>query len=238
MAEHDGHRARIIQKLESGVLLDHEILEILLFNAIPRRNTNDLAHRLLARFKTISGVFAASMEQLQEVDGIGASVASYLRCIGIFYNKYYVEQEDDFPFEYQKQSFLSYVKRKYKNINREVMDVYFINDEGNIFAKERFSEDSMFSVEIPGETLTILLANKRPSGILMVHNHPLGKAVPSEEDNYATRKMQLLCSMQNVLFCDHLIYGIDGVYSYAVSGLLQKISKEYSVQNILPKSDL
>ena len=237
MVEHDGHRARIIQKLKNGALLDHEVLEILLFNAIPRRNTNDLAHRLLAKFKTVPGVFSATMEQLQEVDGVGSSVAAYIHCIGVFYNKYYVEQEDEFPFEYEQRSFLSYVKRKYKNITREVMDVFLINGDGEIFDKERFSEDSLFSVEVSGEELTVLLANKRPSGILMVHNHPLGKAAPSDQDNYATQKIQLLCSMQNVLFCDHLIYGVDGVYSYAVSGLLQEISKEYSVQNILPKKE-
>lgn len=236
MSEHGGHRARIMQKLDSGTLLDHEILEILLFNALPRRNTNDLAHRLLARFKTINGVFAASMEQLQEVDGIGSSAAAYLRCIGIFYQKYYTVQEE-FPFEYDSNRFLGYVKRKYETVTREVMDLYFMDGSGEIYAKERFSEGSLFSVEVSGEEVAVLLAKQNPSGVLMVHNHPLGKAAPSKEDDFVTTKVQLLCSMQNILFCDHLIYGLDGVYSYASSGKLQKISREYSVRNILSKKE-
>lgn len=238
MFEHEGHRARIIQKLDSGSLLDHEILEILLFNAVPRRNTNDLAHRLLAEFKTIMGVFSASVEQLQQVDGVGANVAAYLRCIGIFYNKYYNEQEEEFPFEYKKQAFVGYIKHRYKKLNREVMDVYFMDSNGQLYGKERFAEDSLFSVEISTEELAALLAEKKPSGIVMVHNHPLGVAKPSAEDDYVTKKVQLLCSMQNVLFCDHLIYGEDGVYSYAASGSLQKISKECSVHSLLPKKEM
>ena len=235
MSGHEGHRARIIQKLDSGVLLDHEILEVLLFNAIPRRNTNDLAHRLLAEFRTVTGVFEASMEQLLQVEGVGPSVAAYLRCIGVFYNKYYNEQGEEFPFEYNQQAFVGYIKRKYKKLNREVMDVYFMDSNGEIYAKGRFSEDSLFSVEISTEELARLFAEKKPSGIVVVHNHPLGVAKPSDEDDYVTRKVQLLCSMQNVLFCDHLIYGDDGVYSYSASGSLQQISKECSVQNLLPK---
>ena len=61
MSEHDGHRHRIIEKLDTGVLCEHELLEILLFNALPRRNTNDLAHRLLTAFGSIRGVFSASV---------------------------------------------------------------------------------------------------------------------------------------------------------------------------------
>lgn len=233
MSEHDGHRTRIIRKLDSGILLDHEVLEILLFNAIPRRNTNDLAHKLLARFKTIQGVFAASVSELQEVDGIGSSVAAYLRCIGVFYEKYYSVRLEEFPFEYQPEGFIGYVKQKYRGVNREVLDLYFLTENGEMFGVERFSEDSLFSVEVSGEKLASELAAKKPSGVILVHNHPLGNATPSKEDDAMTTKVQLLCSMHNVLFCEHLIVGVDGVYSYAASGCLQRISREYSLKNIL-----
>ena len=83
--EHAGHRKRIIQKLESGTLLDHELLEIMLFSVLPRRNTNDLAHRLLNQFGSIHEVYAASMEELMKVPGIGESIAAHIRCTGIVY---------------------------------------------------------------------------------------------------------------------------------------------------------
>ena len=66
---HYGHRQRIYDKFQNdGMLHEHELLEMLLFNAIPQKNTNDLAHRLLAEFKSIRGVFDASIEELQKVN--------------------------------------------------------------------------------------------------------------------------------------------------------------------------
>ena len=56
VGEHEGHRKRIIQKLETGALLDHELLEIMLFSMLPRRNTNDIAHRLLQKFGSIEEI--------------------------------------------------------------------------------------------------------------------------------------------------------------------------------------
>ena len=97
MSEHDGHRHRIIEKLDSGNLCEHEILEILLFNAIPRRNTNELAHRLLAAFGSVRGIFSATVAQLKTVDGVGENVAAYLRCVGKFYEVYRAADEERFP---------------------------------------------------------------------------------------------------------------------------------------------
>ena len=69
---HEGHRKRMYEKLKNGDgLYDHEILEILLFNAIPRKNTNPVAHELIKTFGSLSGVFAAEPERLMTVDGVG-----------------------------------------------------------------------------------------------------------------------------------------------------------------------
>ena len=78
MGEHAGHRKRMFSRLAEGTLCDHEYLEMLLFYAIPRRNTNDIAHRLLARFGDLNGVLNAPLQALQEIDGVGeASVIVY-----------------------------------------------------------------------------------------------------------------------------------------------------------------
>ena len=79
---HEGHRKRMYEKLKNNDgLLDHEILEILLFNAVPRKNTNPIAHNLLNTFGSLGGVFNATHRQLVTVDGVGESVAAYLKCI-------------------------------------------------------------------------------------------------------------------------------------------------------------
>ena len=79
---HEGHRRRLYEKLKSGGnLYEHELLEMLLFNAYPRKNTNPLAHELLNRFPSISAVLNADYEELIAVPGVGEQVALYLLCV-------------------------------------------------------------------------------------------------------------------------------------------------------------
>ena len=80
---HEGHRQRMYDKLKNDDgLFDHELLEILLFNALPRKNTNPIAHELLDTFGSLAGVLAADTEKLKAVNGVGENVALYLKCIG------------------------------------------------------------------------------------------------------------------------------------------------------------
>jgi len=234
MGDHSGHRQRIIKKLDSGVLLEHELLEVLLFNAIPRRNTNDIAHRLLAEFGSIQAIFNTPVEILKKVDGVGESVAAYLYCIGRFYQAYYdVEKEEGYPEVFEHSDFLSFVKRAYKKEKKEVLDVFFLNANGNIISKKRFGASNFFKAELSPEALIQFLVEYTPSGIVLVHNHPYGMAEPSQLDDETTAQCQLICSAQNVLFCDHVIYAPNGVYSYYLSGKMREITKSFSLKKMI-----
>lgn len=230
---HEGHRERIIEKLDSGALCEHEYLEILLFNAFKRCNTNDLAHRLLAEFGSIRGVFAASFEQLCRVKGIGKSAAAYLRVIGKFYNSYYATDERAFPDRFDSGEFLSFVKREYGNLSAEVMDFYLLDDDGFIFKRKRFTDGQDGEVIMDSAELTRCIVENEPAGIVLVHNHPLGKAHASEADETVTKSCQFICSCNNIMFCDHIIYAAEGVYSYYLSGELREISAGYSFRGIM-----
>lgn len=236
MGLHDGHRARMREKLKNGTtLLDHEVLEVFLFNAVPRMNTNELAHRLIAQFGSLTGVFCATMEQLCQVDGVGDSLAAYIYTAGKCYEKFYeMRMKTHLDLRtYNTDSFLDYVQKSYVSVDREVFDLYGIGENSNIILCKRFSQDSLFNVEVSPEEISKFIMQNQVSGIVMVHNHPLGDAVPSETDDQMTIKCQLMCSLQNVLLCDHVIYAKGGVYSYYKSGFLKKISERYSVQGVL-----
>ena len=235
MGLHDGHRMRMRERLRKGDVLNHEVLEILLFCALPRKNTNELAHRLLAEFGSIGQVFCASMAELEKVDGVGATLAAFLHCIGLCFEYYYDHRGrvEKLPAQYDKNDFLAYVKAVYKEIKREVLDVYALDENRKILAKERFSQDSLFNAEAEPESIAAFISRHHACGLVVVHNHPLGKPEPSDKDNYMTRKCQLICSMQNVLLCDHIIYAPTGLYSYYHEGELKTITERYSVQNVL-----
>ena len=233
---HYGHRQRIYDKFQNdGTLHEHELLEMLLFNAIPQKNTNDLAHRLLAEFKSIRGVFDASIEELQKVNGVGQSVAAYLSCVGLFYKKYYEFQNSCAPQVFETQSFIEFIKQEYAKEKTEVLDFFLVDKNRKIIHRERFSRDDVFKVEIKPQDFTKLLVDRHPAGFIMVHNHPFSSCAPSNTDNATTIQLQLVASFNNVLFCDHFIYGQDGVYSYYANGKMKEYSEKFSIGNVAKK---
>ena len=233
MSEHAGHRSRIIEKLNTNALQEHELLEVLLFNAIPRRNTNDLAHRLLARFGSIKGVFDAGMDELKEVNGVGESLAAYLFCIGTFYKKYYVPQRKEYPEKYEADDFFCFARTYYGELPYEVLDFYFLNNTGSIIGRKRFTDMREHHVILDAAELSKALVKSGAKGVVAVHNHLIGNVDYSEYDDQATSKIQVVCSVQNVMFCDHLVVMGNGVYSYYQGGRMKQISSDYSLDNIL-----
>ena len=227
---HAGHRQRMFEKLSRGGLCDHELLETLLFFAIPRRNTNDIAHRLLLKFGNLSRVFNATADELATVEGMGENSAAFLQCVGSIM---YICRESitkDIPSHYQPDNFLAYAKNTYPQKKEEVFDVYFINDATYIFLHRSFQGD-VNSVTITMKWLQKMLFECKPTGIVVIHNHPSGSAKPSQEDKVAAEQCQALCLNIGVLLCDFCVCAEEGVYSYYKSGDLSTIAKAIIAHN-------
>ncbi len=222
---HEGHRSRLYEKLKKDALEDHEWLEALLFNALPRQNTNGLAHALIQRFGSSYEVVNASVEELQEVPGIGINIAAYLRNVGRLLQIHQKKNEVSYQGKFSPRNFLPFVKQFYKNAAYEVLELYLLDGEGMVIKKRGFSIESIAHVTVVPEELSEFLLEKGAWGVVMVHNHPYGKAVPSNADDEMTRNCQILCSMHNRLLCEHVICARDGVYSYYLSGRLQAIGE-------------
>jgi DNA repair protein RadC len=238
MAEHDhaGHRQRLLAKLELDALEDHEYLEALLFNAIPRINTNGIAHKLLARFGSFQGVLDASVSELKSVQGIGENAARYLHLIGRIFNlTKNVQEKRVFPKIYHVQDFIEYLKKLYKDAKEEYIDCFFLDERGKIRQALRFTTGDVDSVDIATNELDKEIAIHHPYSIVLSHNHLKGRSDPSESDDDTTFKLQIMCHLQNVRLCDHFIVSPTDVYSYYATGRMKEISKEYSIPEILRK---
>lgn len=233
MHEHDGHRDRLREKLDKGGLQDHEYLELLLYTAMPRRNTNDIAHRLLAEFGSVTGVFAADYADLLKVKGVGTSVAGFLSTLGKLINKHYRRQTAAYRGKFESGRFMSYLKTRYADETREVLDVYLLDEGKFIIASKSFSCGESDRTEFDPTLFTRFLLDIKPAGVVLVHNHPKGSALPSAADDEMTLKCQIACSYHNVILCDHFICSKEGVYSYLKDNRLSEISKKYSVQNLV-----
>lgn len=231
--DHMGHRQRLMDKVLKDSCCEHEFLEMLLCYSIPRRNTNNLAHRLLAEFGNIEQILAATPEQLQNVEGVGKSTAVLFKCLHKFYQEFLSSHADYyvncFPEAYDKEGFVSFVCEYYKRIPYEVFDVYFLDDNSRFFRRKSFTmkKDGIVLIDV-GE-LARLLTLLHPSGLVLVHNHPSGSFVPSKADDQATCVCQYLCNVHNMLLCNHLVVSPEGVFDYYVSGKLEEINVQCTV---------
>ncbi len=227
---HSGHRQRLYDRAAEGDLSEHEQLELLLFNAVARINTNDLAHRLLSRFGTLWQVLTASVEELQTVNGVGKNIAVYLHSLGKVCKNQVQITSLAFSGHVFAKDFLLYAKEQCDAFPMEIVDVYMLDADGRIIGQKRFQGANSEQVIIDPAELASALLNVMPAGIVLVHSHPEGEAKASRHDVIMTKKCQLICSSCNVMFCDHIIFGKDGIYSFYKSGKLQKISKDYSIE--------
>ncbi len=231
--EHEGHRQRMWEKLKrEEELPDHEILEVLLFGAMPRRNTNDLAHRLLAKFGSLLGVYSAPIEELKTVQGVGDAVARNIYFTGVVYRRYFIKRHRQFSDKYNTQGFLAYVKQTYEHERCEVVDLYLLDEEGIVKGVKRFTSNDVHSVRLEMTEVSRFLMENLPAGIVVVHNHPQGRAVASLPDDEMTKCCQILCNMYSVLLCDHIIYSPEGIYSYYMDGKMGEISKNFTLNRL------
>lgn len=232
---HEGHRKRMYAKLESGDnLFDHELLEILLYSVYPRVNTNPVAHALLARFCSLSEVLTASIDELKTVEGVGDNVALFLRCVG--------ECASRACFINGVAELKNYgdIKRftalRMRGKTEEVLEFYLLEKDGRVKRIYDRTSNDISQVKFKASDLVKLLAAVKPYGLVAAHNHPGGFSEPSEKDDLFTKQVQLICSMNGIVFYDHCIYSPrDGVFSYHESGRIDTIKEEYSLDSVLGK---
>lgn len=231
---HEGHRQRIMKRLEEAEdsLQEHELLEILLFNAIPRKNTNELAHSLLRRFGGIGGVLHADMKTLASVPGVGKSTAAYLRIVGLFYERCEVNDEVP-PSAFSFASFKAYLSERFKEVREEYVEIYALDVRDNVKGIRRFTSERTFQAAVDPKEVSRFIVEHRPAAMVVVHNHIEGPPTPSGEDDDFTAQLEILCSMHNVALRDHIIYGKEGVYSYFLSGKLKELAERYSIGKVL-----
>ena len=230
---HEGHRRRMYEKLKAGDnIFEHELLEMLLFNAYPRKNTNPVAHELLNRFPSISAVLSASFEELIAVPGVGEQVALYLMCLGKCIER--GNRTDCFTVIKNRGEAFGMVGMRLGGKTAEVLEIYLLDRNGKVLRICSYTSDECHKVTVKPEEIIKLISVSRPYGILVAHNHTSGSARPSPADDDFTKECQIICSMNNVRFYDHIIYAApDNIFSYFDSGKLTEIERKFSIGSII-----
>ncbi len=219
---HAGHRQRMRQRFaETGLngFQEHEILEMLLFYVIPRRNTNPLAHCLLNTFGSIRNVMQASDRELRSIDGVNDQVISMLRFIYAFMMRYADEEESiDSMASYDEAC--RFFERELRGKRHEMLQVAFLDKKLRLMRVEVLVEGSGDSIQIPTKLLIERCVEIGSSTIILAHNHPNGAADASSEDIAATHRLMDILDHAGIRLIDHVIVGRRSVISMKETGLL------------------
>lgn len=228
---HKNHRQRLRKRLFTNPdsLSKYELLELLLFFAVPRRNVNPDAHRLLNKYGSLKNILHANAEDLAQVDGIGEIAAAYLSALGKALDVIEVEKQDDTKI-YSFENVKSYFIRMIGSQPTESFCAVYLAKNGRILLREVYTCNKSDSVEIDVAPFMRAFALVKPHAVVVAHNHPSGNVNPSPEDDSATEKMAMLFSLSNVKLYDHIIVGSSDVFSYRMDGRIDKIIQSVNLR--------
>lgn len=214
MSIHDGHRQRLKERFLQGGLdnfTDVQVLELVLFYCIPRKDTNPIAHALLDHFGSLSQVLEASVEELQKVPGIGENTAIYLTMLTQVGRYYLVDRS-------QREVILPTIDKCGAYLlpyffGRSVETVYLLclDAKCKVLCCREIGQGSVNSAGISVRKIVEVALGANATTVVLAHNHPSGLALPSAEDIQTTRRVAAALSAVEVHLADHIVVA-DGDY--------------------------
>ena len=224
MGVHDGHRQRMKRRfLEHGLdnFDDVNALELLLFYAQPRQDTNAMAHALLERFGSLSAVMEATPAELHSVKGIGDSAAALLGLIPAVSRRYMLDKSPTAEPVDTPAAAGRYFIPRFMYETEEVVYALLLDARKQPICCREMSRGTVNAAEINTRRLVELVLERRASAVILSHNHLSGVALPSAEDEISTAQLRRALSLLGVELSDHIIVAGCEYVSMAESGLLR-----------------
>ena len=203
------HRERVRKRfLQEGLehFEQHNQLELLLFYAIPQRDTNGIAHDLIQRFGSISRVMDASVEELMTVDGIGERAAVLLKLVPALARSYTLDHLGKVRTFQSGEELKEYLLALYTGCTKERVYLLLFDNRDTLLRTVQIGEGDLTAALFSTRDIVqqVLLYNKTTK-VILSHNHPVGLALPSHADQTATDEIQRALSSVEVTLYDHII---------------------------------
>lgn len=218
-----GHRQRLKQRFLQGgtrALADYELLELLLFMAVPRRDMKPLAKALLKKFGSFAEVISAEPSRLKEVEGIGESAIAALKLVQEGALKLSQEKILKKPVISSWQALLDYCKAAMAFNKTEQVRILYLNSKNILIADELQQEGTIDHTPVyPREVIKRAL-ELGASALILVHNHPSGDPTPSRNDIEMTKEIREAGKKLGVVIHDHVIVAKGSFSSFKSLGLL------------------
>lgn len=205
---HKGHRERLRKRFfEHGLdsFSDIEALELLLFYALPRRDTNPLAHALLKSFGSFRAVLEARTEDLAQVEGIGKNAAGLIRLVAEFGQRYMVSGRRGGKPLLSSADVGEYFLPLFAYETDELVYVACLDSAGMVKQCRKIAHGMSNRVDFSSRDIVDTALRYNASHVIIAHNHLSGTAMPSQADVSATKKLIAALSIIGVELDDHII---------------------------------
>ena len=212
------HRDRLRAKfLKNGLdgIEDHELVELLLFYAIPRKNTNEEAHRLIKEYGRFSDILEADITTLTEIEGIGDRSALLFKLILACVNKYMNEQNDIVNAMLTPKNIDKFIKNLFYGHTNEVAYALLLDKDCIVKKVKKLSSGTVNAAPLYPREVVKLAVNEKYPYMILAHNHPNGNAMPSQNDFKITKTIELALNFVEVRLVDHVIVSGEKVISLA-----------------------
>lgn len=205
-----GHRQRLkerFEKIGGEALPDYELLELVLFQAIPRADTKPLAKALLARFGSFSEVLGAPENRLLEVDGVGEGVVHHLKLVKAAAQRFARDPIVERPLLDSWKSVIDYCRAAMAFEPVEQFRVLFLNKRNELIADEVQQTGTVDHTPVYPREVVKRALQLSATAVILVHNHPSGDATPSNADIQMTKQVIDIAKPLGIIVHDHIIVG-------------------------------
>lgn len=217
---HAGHRERLRTRfLSEGLDSFNEInaLELLLFYCVPRKDTNELAHRLIHYFGSYVSVLSASYDELKKVDGVSDNIATYLTLQGAAVRYYLLNRKQDGVVLKTMQECGRFLQPYFVGKQNETVFLLCLDAKCKVLCCREVSEGSVNAASVSMRKIVDAAISSNATTVVLAHNHPSGLAVPSQDDIITTQHVAKALEAVDVILADHLVMADDEFVSMVQS---------------------
>ena len=220
-----GHRKRLRERFLKGGLVgfqDYELVELLLTLSSPRKDCKQQAKEAIKRFKTLRGVLEASIEELQEIAGIGPHNALGIKLVQEAARRFLKERIIDRPVYQSSQEVFDYLYHSMRDLKKEVFKVFYLNSRNQIIETADLFQGTVNSSAISPRQVIEGAIKHNAVSLIFAHNHPSGNPGPSQSDREVTRDLVYAAGVMQIKVLDHIIIGDNTYFSFAGEGLIEE----------------
>ena len=220
---YQGHRARLREKFLKGgpeALAEYELLELLLFMAIPRRDVKPLAKGLIAHFGCYASVLSADTDDLLAFEGLSEGSVAAIKAVQASARHLAREQVINKPVIASWDALVSYIRTAMAHQRKEQFRLLFLDRKNKLIADEIQGEGTVDHAPVYPREVVKRALDLGASALILVHNHPSGDPAPSKGDIAMTRDIVEACRSLDITVHDHIVVAKGGHASFKAMGLL------------------